>query len=87
MVAVCNSKFDLFVFDIGMPQEDGYILLSRIRALEQEQSRQTPAIALTAYVGEEYRQKALTIGFQKYLAKPVEPDELLAVVANLAGRI
>lgn len=86
MVAVCNSKFDLFVFDISMPEENGYMLLSRVRAWEDEQGRQTPAIALTAYAAEEDRQQALAIGFQQHLAKPVEPDELVAVVSDLVGQ-
>ncbi|MBE9054129.1 response regulator [Nostocales cyanobacterium LEGE 11386] len=87
MVAVCNHQFDLFVFDIAMPQEDGYTLLSRVRAWEEQHNRHTPAIALTAYAAEEYRQQALALGFQQYLAKPVEPDELVTAVANIVGRL
>ncbi|MBD2567092.1 response regulator [Anabaena lutea FACHB-196] len=86
MVAVCNSQFNLFVFDIGMPEENGYMLLSRVRSLEGH-NRHTPAIALTAYASEEYRQQALAVGFQQYIAKPVEPDEFVAAVAHLAGRL
>ncbi|YAF99182.1 MAG: response regulator (plasmid) [Nodularia sp. CChRGM 3473] len=87
IAAVSNSQFDLFVFDIGLPEEDGFMLLSKIRTWEQQQNKQTPAIALTAYASEEYRQQALAVGFQQYFAKPVEPDEFVAAVANLAGRL
>lgn len=83
MVAVCNSQFDLFVFDIGLPQEDGYTLLTRVRQLEQQHNREIPAIALTAYAAKEYQQQALAVGFQKYLAKPVEPDELVVAISSL----
>lgn len=86
IAAVSNSQFDIFVFDIGLPEEDGFMLLSKIRTWEQQQNKQTPAIAFTAYAAEEYRQQALALGFQQYFTKPLEPDELVAAVANLAGR-
>ncbi|MBD1847380.1 response regulator [Cyanobacteria bacterium FACHB-63] len=77
----------LLISDIGMPDEDGYKLLRRIRALPTEQGGRIPAVALTAYARTQDRTAALLAGFQSHLAKPVEPAELVAVVANLAGRI
>lgn len=84
---VTNEKFDVIVSDIGMPEEDGFTLMSKIRALPQNQGGSVPAIALTAYARAEDRVQALRAGFQMHIAKPVEPTELIAVVANLSGRI
>jgi signal transduction histidine kinase/CheY-like chemotaxis protein len=74
---------DVLISDIGMPYEDGYALIRKVRALEAEQAGHTPAVALTAYAREEERNQALASGFQFHLAKPVEPDELARVIANL----
>ena len=70
-----------------MPDEDGFSLIGRIRRLTDEQGGNTPAIALTAYARAEDRVRALRSGFQMHVAKPVEPAELIVVVANLAGRM
>jgi CheY-like chemotaxis protein len=72
--------------DIGMPGADGYVLIERVRALPEELGGDTPAAALTAYAGAEDRARALSCGYQRHVAKPVEPGELAAVVASLAGR-
>jgi CheY-like chemotaxis protein len=72
--------------DIGMPGMDGYMLIRRVRELSEEQGGRTPAAALTAYAGAEDRARSLASGFQLHVAKPVEPAELAAVVASLAGR-
>ena len=72
--------------DIGMPDGDGYALIERVRALPAEQGGTVPAAALTAYAGAEDRARSLASGFQLHVAKPVEPAELAAVVASLAGR-
>ena len=77
-------KPDVIVSDIGMPQEDGYALLRQVRALESEATRQIPAIALTAYAGEDYRQLALAAGFQLHISKPVDAVELVKAIAKLA---
>jgi signal transduction histidine kinase/ActR/RegA family two-component response regulator len=71
---------DLIVSDIGMPRQDGYELIRRVRSLDNPQ-RLTPAIALTAYVRPTDRIKAIEAGYQMHLAKPVEPTELIAMVA------
>ncbi|HWQ32107.1 MAG TPA: PAS domain S-box protein [Blastocatellia bacterium] len=77
---------DVLVSDIGLPDEDGYSLMTRLRERAPEKGGQIPAIALTAYGRMEDRLRALSAGFQTHIAKPVEPDELVAVVASVAGR-
>ena len=84
--AVRRLRPDVLLSDIEMPCEDGYDLISRVRALGPEEGGNTPAAALTAYARVEDRTRALRAGFQQHLPKPVEPAELVAVVANLAGR-
>ncbi len=86
MELIKQSKPDVLVSDIGMPEEDGYSLISKVRALSPEQGGLIPAAALTAYARAEDRTRSLMSGFQIHLPKPVEPAELAAVVANLAGR-
>jgi PAS domain S-box-containing protein len=73
---------DVLLSDIGMPKEDGYSLIRRIRNLSGNAGR-VPAIALTAYARAEDRAKALQAGYQLHLAKPVEPVKLIAMVASL----
>ncbi|MEP7084952.1 MAG: ATP-binding protein, partial [Betaproteobacteria bacterium] len=76
----------LMVSDIGMPDVDGFELLRRIRALGQAGGGRLPAIALTAFARSEDRTRALRAGFLAHVAKPVEPSELVATVASVAGR-
>ncbi|MGI8997822.1 MAG: PAS domain S-box protein [Pyrinomonadaceae bacterium] len=78
---------DVLLSDIGMPGEDGYSLIRKVRALPAEQGGRTPAAALTAYASAEDRKRVLLAGFQLHIPKPVEPTELITVVASLAGRI
>lgn len=75
---------DVLVFDLAMPDEDGFSLIRRIRALEAKTGRQAPAVALTAHVRVEDRARALSAGFSMFVPKPVEADELIAAIANLA---
>ena len=84
--AVRRLRPDVLLSDVEMPGEDGYTLISRVRALPPDEGGNTPAAALTAYARVEDRTRALRAGFQQHLPKPVEPAELVAVVANLAGR-
>jgi CheY-like chemotaxis protein len=81
-----QSQPNVLVSDIGMPDEDGYALIRQVRALDAEQGGQIPAVALTAYARAEERIRALAAGFQLHIPKPVNPEELAAVVANLVGR-
>jgi PAS domain S-box-containing protein len=80
-----KNRPDVLLSDIGMPDEDGYSLLQKLRQLEANQGGETPAVALTAFARSEDRRKALLAGFQMHVAKPVEAGELVAVVANLSG--
>jgi PAS domain S-box-containing protein len=78
---------DVLISDIGMPGEDGYTLLRRVRALPADQGGRTRAIALTAYASSEDRKQALLAGYDVHISKPVDSAELLAVLANLGRRI
>ena len=77
---------DVLVSDIEMPGEDGYTLIRKIRALSSERGGKTPAVALTAFGRPEDRIRSLMAGFNIHVSKPVDPDELTAIVASLAGR-
>ena len=77
---------DLLISDIEMPGDDGYSLIQQLRRLEDDRTVKIPAVALTAYSRVEDRMSALAAGFQIHVSKPVEPAELLTVVASLAGR-
>ena len=81
-----RTRFDLLVSDVGMPGADGYELIRRVRLLPARDGGRIPAVALTAYARAEDRLRALRAGYQMHVAKPVEPSELLAVMASLAGR-
>jgi len=76
----------VLVSDIGMPGEDGFDLISKVRAMGSECGGNIPAIALTAYAREEDRARILAAGFQRHVAKPVEPSSLAMAVATLARR-
>jgi signal transduction histidine kinase/CheY-like chemotaxis protein len=78
---------DLLVTDIGLPGVDGYELLRRVRALGEDAGGKVAAIALTAFARSEDRTRALRAGFLVHIAKPVEPAELVATVASVAGRV
>jgi CheY-like chemotaxis protein len=85
LAIIVGETPDVIVSDIGMPGEDGYGLIRRVRALQNGKS-QIPAIALTAYARTEDRVKAINAGFQLHLSKPVEPVELVAMVNSLVKR-
>lgn len=84
--AIERSRPDILVSDIAMPNEDGYDLIRKVRMLGLERGGQIPAIALTAYAGPEDRMRALSEGYQRHVPKPVEPAELVAVIASLMRR-
>jgi len=80
-----RGGLDVLVSDIAMPGEDGNALVRHVRDLPPEQGGELPAVALTAYARAEDRVKAIRAGFQMHLTKPVEPAELIAIVASLAS--
>ena len=84
--AIAQERPDLLISDIGMPGEDGYELIRRVRALPAAGGGRMPAIALTAYARTEDRLRALRAGYQWHIAKPVELAELVAVMASLLRR-
>lgn len=84
VLALLNSfEPNVLVCDLGMPDMDGYSLLQQIRALPTDQGGQVPAIALSAYARDEDCQRALAHGFQRHIAKPIEPERLASAVAEL----
>ncbi|WP_088889592.1 hybrid sensor histidine kinase/response regulator [Leptolyngbya ohadii] len=83
LTQLMQFKPDVVLSDIGMPDIDGYTLMQQIRALPIDQGGQIIAIALTAYAGEYDQEQALQVGFQRHLAKPVEPEELIRTIADL----
>jgi CheY-like chemotaxis protein len=86
--AFSQSKIDVLVSDIGMPQADGYDLIARVRAVEREaRATPIPAVALTAYGSKEDRERALAAGFQTHVLKPIDPTELGAVIAELRAPV
>ncbi|WP_414542094.1 GAF domain-containing protein [Nostoc sp. CCY0012] len=83
LAALTQSPPDILISDIGMPDMDGYMLIRQVRALPPEQGGQIPAIALTAYAGDFNEKQALAAGFQRHVAKPVEPNELINAIVTL----
>lgn len=86
MVAIDHARPDVLLSDIGMPVEDGYSLIRRVRALLPEHGGGVPAAAITAYATAEDRERALAAGYQLHLAKPIDPEHLSAAIATLIGR-
>jgi CheY-like chemotaxis protein len=85
LAAIDEFKPDILVSDLGMPDQDGYDLIRQVR--DRGFSHQDlPAIALTAFARSEDRRRALLAGFQMHVAKPVDPHEIVAAIAALAGR-
>ena len=81
-----RRQFDVLLSDIGMPEMDGYALIRHVRQLPAERGGAIAAAALTAYAGIEDRKRVLSAGYQMHIPKPVAPDELATVVADLAER-
>jgi CheY-like chemotaxis protein len=82
-----ESRPDVIVSDIGMPDVDGYMFIQRVRRLGIPAAAQVPAVALTAYVRREDVERALAAGFQAHVAKPVDPVEVLKVVGQIAAAV
>jgi signal transduction histidine kinase/ActR/RegA family two-component response regulator len=83
--ALQKFKPDILVSDIGMPEEDGYALIEKVRSLESVGDDRIPAVALTAYARAEDRLRALSAGYNMHVPKPVEPAELAIVIASLTS--
>jgi CheY-like chemotaxis protein len=81
-----RARFDVLISDIGMPGEDGYELIRRVRAHADKRVSRIQAVALTAYARTEDRMQALQAGFQMHVPKPVDEAELTTVIAALIGR-
>jgi PAS domain S-box-containing protein len=86
VAALEREKPDVLVSDIGMPGEDGYALIRKVRALGADRGGQVPAAALTGFAQGEDTTRVLSAGYQVHLPKPVEPSQLAQVVGTLAGR-
>jgi signal transduction histidine kinase/CheY-like chemotaxis protein len=84
---LASKRPDIILSDIGMPFEDGYEFIRKVRTLSPSEGGRTPAAALTAFARAEDRIRALQAGYQTHAAKPVKPSELTAVVASLAAQI
>jgi len=87
LAALASDEFDLLISDIGMPNTDGYDLIRQIRAQDGSKHQRIPAVALTAYARVQDRMRAIMAGFNTHVAKPVEVNELITVVASLVGRL
>jgi CheY-like chemotaxis protein len=84
-LALREWRPDVLLSDIGMPDEDGYALIRKVRSLRPDEGGKTPAVALTGYASEEESARAWRAGFQAHEAKPVDADKLIATVAQLTG--
>ena len=84
--SLSQDTFDILISDIGMPQMDGYDLIRQIRKRDDDTQR-IPAVALTAYARVQDRMRAILAGYSTHVAKPVEANELVTVVASLTGRL
>jgi CheY-like chemotaxis protein len=87
MVALETTLPDVLITDLGMPDEDGFELIRRVRRLPEASGGLLPSLAVSAYAADDYRDRAISSGFQKHLQKPVAPGELVTTVARLAGRV
>lgn len=87
LASLDQEEFDLLISDIGMPEIDGYDLIRRIRKSEAVSTRRIPAVALTAYARVQDRMRAILAGYNTHVPKPVEANELVTIVASLAGRL
>ena len=86
LAAVDDVRPDVIVSDIAMPHKDGHDMIRTLRSLPADRGGRTPALALTAFARQQDRARALAAGFDMYASKPVDPEELIASVARLAGR-
>lgn len=81
--AVCERPPDAIVADLGLPDEDGFALIRRVRALPADSGGRVPAVALTAFARGSDRAESLAAGFDLHLTKPVDPHELCVAISDL----
>jgi CheY-like chemotaxis protein len=81
-----RQSFDVLVADVGMPEQDGYALMRAIRSLPERTRSRVPAVAVTAYATTRERDQAFEAGFDAHAAKPLDPDDLVVLVANAARK-
>ena len=81
-----NELPDVMISDIGMPDEDGYELIRKLRSTPPDRGGLTPAIALTGYASRKDRERALAAGYQKHMAKPIEQADMITAIASMVGR-
>jgi CheY-like chemotaxis protein len=81
-----EKKPDVIVSDIAMPEEDGFGLVKRIRALSRDDGGEKPIVALSAYAAKSDRVRALSAGFTEYLHKPVDFEELVSTIQSVAPK-
>src|SRR5262245_17226239 len=86
LAAYDQSRPDVIVADIGMPDYNGYNLIGRVRARDREHGNIVPAIALTAYTTAIDRDTVLSAGFQLHMPKPFEPTDLVTIISDLAAK-
>ena len=86
LAAMTQHRIQVVVSDIGLPGDDGYELIRRVRSLPAGEGGRIPAIALTAFAREEDRHRAIDAGFDAHLAKPIDPSELARIIARLTNR-
>jgi CheY-like chemotaxis protein len=84
MEFLAREKFDVLISDIGMPVQDGYEFISRVRSLEGNPNQRVPAIAVTAFARAEDKERAILAGFQQHVSKPLDIGALVAVVAEVS---
>jgi PAS domain S-box-containing protein len=78
---------DVLISDIGMPNEDGYDLIRKVRARSSDKQKNIPAVALTAFARTQDRLKVLSAGYQMHVPKPIEPLELVTVIASVTNKL
>ena len=86
LTAYDQSRPNVIVADIGMPDYNGYTLIGRVRSRDREKGKMVPAIALTAYTTAIDRDTVLSAGFQVHMSKPFDPSRLISVIADLAAK-
>jgi CheY-like chemotaxis protein len=84
--AAVRNRPHVILSDLGMPRDDGFDLIRKVRALAPEDGGRIPAIAVTGYANLEDRQRALAAGFQTHLAKPIDPVAVAVAIAGAAAR-